>query len=136
MVKAAIYANDSRKGVSRPVILKYIVSEYNLDETKARKLLNLTLKRGLDKMVLMNPVKHTGSFKVVAKETKEKKNKSATKVSLQKGSDKKSPKSSTKKIVKKNAASTKKAKTVASTKKATVASKKKTENDKIYKFHF
>merc|ERR1711953_1298150 len=82
MVKAAIKANDSRKGVSRQAIMKYIVAEYKLDEAKAKAPLRLALKKGVDSKVLSNPPNHSSSYRVVAgadKKTKKEKGKKSCK---------------------------------------------------------
>ena len=65
MVKSAIIANDSRKGVSRHQILKHIVAEYNLDgSARTKAALNLCLKRNIEKNILKTPPHHSGSFRV------------------------------------------------------------------------
>merc|ERR1711934_1019894 len=98
MVKAAIKANDSRKGVSRQAIMKYIVAEYKLDEAKAKAPLRLALKKGVVSKVLSNPPNHSSSYRVVAGADKKPKKKKAKKVAKKKSSKtKKSAKKSTKK---------------------------------------
>lgn len=65
MVKTVIIANDSRKGVSRQIILKKIISEYHLEEKQARTHLNLALKKAVANNVLKHPHGYAGSYKVV-----------------------------------------------------------------------
>merc|ERR1711953_34809 len=118
MVKAAIKANDSRKGVSRQAIMKYIVAEYKLDEAKAKAPLRLALKKGVDSKVLSNPPNHSSSYRVVAGADKKPKKKKAKKVAKKKVSKK------TKKPAAKMASSKKKSsKTKKSAKKSTKKSK-------------
>merc|ERR1711934_1149128 len=118
MVKAAIKANDSRKGVSRQAIMKYIVAEYKLDEAKAKAPLRLALKKGVDSKVLSNPPNHSSSYRVVAGADKKPKKKKAKKVAKKKVSKK------TKKPAAKKASSKKKSsKTKKSAKKSTKKSK-------------
>merc|ERR1711918_112149 len=118
MVKAAIKANDSRKGVSRQAIMKYIVEEYKLDEAKAKAPLRLALKKGVDSKVLSNPPNHSSSYRVVAGADKKPKKKKAKKVAKKKVSKK------TKKPAAKKASSKKKSsKTKKSAKKSTKKSK-------------
>merc|ERR1712227_48281 len=111
MVKAAIKANDSRKGVSRQTILKYLIAHYKVDEAKAKAPLKLALKKGIDAKVLTHPPHHANSYRVnAAAEKKPKKKKAVKKV-------KKTVKKKSSKKAKKPASGEKKKKTSKKSKK-------------------
>ena len=70
MVKAAINAQNERKGSSLPAIKKYIASNYKYDVVKNARFINKALKK-LSEDGALTKVK--GSFKISAKAKEEKK---------------------------------------------------------------
>ncbi|KAB7508005.1 Histone H1.0 [Armadillidium nasatum] len=128
MICEAIKTLKERSGSSRQAIVKYIVSNYKIDEKTANTQVKLSLKREVQSGSLkqVKGIGASGSFKLAKgeEEAKPKKvvaKKPAAKKSAKKSSEKKTPK---KKVVKKSTAA-KKTKTVKkspakkSTKKAT-----------------
>ncbi|KAL7631746.1 UNVERIFIED_CONTAM: hypothetical protein RMT77_017950 [Armadillidium vulgare] len=146
MICEAIKALKERSGSSRQAIVKYIVSNYKIDEKTANTQVKLSLKREVQSGSLKQVkwIGASGSFKLAKgdEESKPKKvvaKKLAAKKPAKKASEKKTPK---KKVVNKSTAakkipakkkSTKKSPAKKSTKKATKPKKPAAKKSKLNK---
>ena len=100
MIAKALMAIADKKGSSKPVIKKYILANFKVEDSKATNThLNLALKRGVAGGKLVTAKGHAGTFKA-AKVEKPKKvavKKSPKKVAAKKPAAKKTPKKAVKK---------------------------------------
>ena len=106
MIVAAVTALKERSGSSRQAILKYVITNYNVDEGKCKGPLKNALRRGVKDGAIMQTkgIGASGSFKIVAKA---KPAKPAKKAAAKKPAAKKTPKKAAAKKVKRKPAAKK-----------------------------